>query len=158
MIQIISATPRDASDIERLLSRVYVAAGFTDAAVASELFRGDSVLGRGEVLVARESEKLAGMVIVVPPDSEARKLAEAGDAEMHLLAVAPEYRMVGLGGRLVEASLDKARFLGFERMILWTQPVMAAAQRLYVRHGFVRVEARDFERAGRSFLVFEREL
>ena len=148
----------DAKEIERLLDRVYVAAGFTDPDVAKEIFRAEAVLARGNVLVARDGDVLAGMVIVVPPDSPARRLAEEGDVEMHLLAVAPEYRSVGLGGQLVVASLDFARAGGFQRMVLWTQPLMSAAHRLYERHGFARAPSRDFAARGRDFLVFERSL
>jgi len=148
----------DSKSIEALLQRVYVDGGFTDPALASSLFLAAAVFGRGSVLVARdpESSAITGMVIVVPPSSSARRLAAADEVEMQLLAVAPEYRKAGLGAALVEAALRFAN--GYEKMILWTQSTMKEAQRLYERHGFVRAPARDFDRAGRSFLVFERYL
>jgi hypothetical protein len=46
-------------------------------------------------------------------------------------------------------------------LVLWTQPSMRAAQRLYQAHGFVRRPQRDAELKpppGRSFLVFDRSL
>ncbi|HSC88428.1 MAG TPA: GNAT family N-acetyltransferase [Polyangiaceae bacterium] len=157
-MRIQAATVDDSEAIERLLDRVYVAAGFTDPEVAKEIFRGEAVLARGNVLVAREDQVLAGMVVVVAHDSPARRMAESGDVEMHLLAVAPEFRRVGLGGELVVASLDFARARGAGRMVLWTQPLMSAAHRLYERHGFERSPTRDFNSQGREFLVFERRL
>jgi ribosomal protein S18 acetylase RimI-like enzyme len=98
------------------------------------------------------------MVIVVTPDSPARKIAAQDEAEMHLLAVAPEHRSAGVGRALVEAAVQSARSKGFGKMVLWTQPTMKDAHRLYERAGFTRAPARDFENAGRSFWVFERIL
>ena len=97
-------------------------------------------------------------MIVVPATSPAHRLATIGQVEMHLLAVAPRFRRRGLGDLLVRAALATAREEGCHRMILWTQPSMASAHRLYERNGFERAPARDFEKAGRTFLVFERAL
>jgi ribosomal protein S18 acetylase RimI-like enzyme len=101
---------------------------------------------------------LAGMVIVVPATSIARRLAAEHEVELHLLAVAPELRKAGLGERLVKAAVELGRARGASKMWLWTQPAMTAAHRLYEREGFTRVEALDFERGGRTFLVLERTL
>jgi GNAT superfamily N-acetyltransferase len=150
----------DSAEIEALLRDVYVGEGFTDAAAAGALFAAPAVLERGRVLVARDraSGALSGMVIVVPPTSLACRFARVGETEMHLLAVAPPFRRTGVGGALVSAALEAARGDGAARMILWTQPAMTSAQRLYERSGFERVTARDFERSGRKFIVFERAL
>jgi hypothetical protein len=46
-------------------------------------------------------------------------------------------------------------------MVLWTQPTMHSAQRLYTASGFVRAPERDHQIAkvtNRTFLVFERSL
>jgi ribosomal protein S18 acetylase RimI-like enzyme len=149
---------RDSAGIEALLRDVYVGEGFTEPAAASALFTAAAVFERGRVLVAREpsSGVLSGMVIVVPESSSARRFALRGETELHLLAVATPFRRGGVGGALVNAALDAARHDGARKMILWTQPSMTSAQRLYRRSGFERVTERDFERAGRRFLVFER--
>ncbi len=79
---------------------------------------------------------------------------------MHLLAVSPEHRGTGLGSRLVRAALDAAAVVHsdvqFARMVLWTQPTMHAAHRLYERAGFVRAKERDMEHHGRVMLVYVR--
>jgi ribosomal protein S18 acetylase RimI-like enzyme len=159
------AAPGDVSDaaIEGLLRRAYVEGGFTPAEVAKTLFAASAVRARGELLVVRpaQGDELVGMVIVVPPTSPARKLAEADEAEMHLLAVAPEQRGHGVGGALVRAAVASARQAGWARMVLWTQPTMASARKLYEAEGFVRAPARDAriaELTGRTFFVFEKGL
>lgn len=98
------------------------------------------------------------MVIVVPATSAAHRFAISGEVEMHLLAVAPAFRRMGVGDLLVRSALEAARSDGAVKMILWTQDSMADAHRLYERHRFERTPFRDFERSGRQFLVFERRL
>jgi ribosomal protein S18 acetylase RimI-like enzyme len=148
-----------AEQVEALLRRVYVDAGFTDPKIAVTAFAAEAVFARGQLLVTRDAAgSLSGMVIVVTPDSPARKIAAPGEAEMHLLAVAPEHRNAGIGRALVDAAVESARSKGFGRMVLWTQPAMKDAHRLYERAGFTRAPARDFENVGRSFCVFEKTL
>ena len=145
--------------IEDLLQSAYVEGGFTSPEQATSMFAARSVRARGELLVARDPADghLVGMVLVVPPTSSARRMAEPDEAEMQLLAVSPERQGHGVGTALVRAALATAKRLGYPRMVLWTQPTMLAAQRLYIAEGFVRAPERDFDRAdGRSFLVFTR--
>ncbi len=157
-----SEAPVDDAALGDLLRAVYVDGGFTDPDRAEALFRAADLRRRGRLLVAARDGggDPAGMVLVVPPGSPARRIAREGEAEMHLLAVSPAHRGAGLGGRLVGASLAAARDLGCRRMVLWTQATMEAAQRLYLRAGFARAPGRDGDVSvpGRTFLVFERDL
>jgi ribosomal protein S18 acetylase RimI-like enzyme len=160
-IRIIAASAEaDSRDIEMLLRDVYVGGGFTESAAAENMFASAAVLDRGRVLIARdfESMALAGMVIVVPATSPARRFAADGECEMHLLAVSPAFRRRGVGDLLVRAALESARNDGFQKMVLWTQASMTDAHRLYMRHDFERTSGRDFEKSGRQFLVYERRL
>jgi ribosomal protein S18 acetylase RimI-like enzyme len=149
---------RDSAKIEGLLSEAYVSEGFTEPERAKTLFVAQAIFERGRVLVAHDRESLAGMVIVVPASSKARRFARSGESEMHLLAVAASFRRRGAGTSLVRAALALATREGNEAMLLWTQSTMASAQRLYVREGFTRAPSRDFDRGGRKFLFFERRL
>ncbi len=146
------------SELSELLTEVYVDGGFTKPEEAKTLFEPSSVRQRGILICARDRETstLAGMVIVVPPESEARRLAEGDEAEMHLLGVKLDYRGKGLGKRLIEAALSEAGSEGCSRMILWTQLSMKSAQKLYQSSGFSYIKT--FERNGREFLVYDREL
>jgi ribosomal protein S18 acetylase RimI-like enzyme len=153
------------AEIESLLQRVYVEGGFTPPELANSLFSAAAVRARGEVLVARAGSEanrdLLGMVIVVEPTSSARRIAQSDEAEMHLLAVLAEHRGRGVGSLLVDAAVTKAAHSGRKRMVLWTQPSMHSAQRLYEAHGFVRAPSRDEEigkLTGRPFMVFEKTL
>ena len=99
------------------------------------------------------------MVIMVYPDSPARRLADGEDeTEMHLPGVMPEYRGHGLGHRLVEAAMAAARQAGYAKMLLATQPTMHAAHKLYEQTGFLRIPNKDFRRNEYEFLAYRARL
>ncbi|CCK29914.1 MarR-family transcriptional regulator [Streptomyces davaonensis JCM 4913] len=58
-------------------------------------------------------------------------------ARLRLLLVDPDARGLGIGDRLISAVVDFARGVGYRDLVLWTNDVLAAARRLYQRHGFV---------------------
>lgn len=58
------------------------------------------------------------------------------------LGVLPEYRNLGIGGRLLTALRDKAFAEGFERAGLLVDMENPKAERLYLSLGFKRVETR----------------
>lgn len=164
-VEIASSRERPVEDeaLESLLTRVYVEEGFTPPDGAVIMFAAAAVRARGELFCAwtHGERELVGMVIMVPPTSGARRIARAGEAEMHLLAVDARHRSGGVGRRLIETAMAEARRAGCWRIVLWTQPTMHAAQRLYAASGFARAPSRDAEIAaltGRTFLVYQRPL
>ncbi len=132
------------SEITILLSKAYVEGGFTTPERAANAFIPSAVRTRGELISARTPEGIfAGMVIIVRPDAPARRMAESDEAEIHLLGVDPQFQGQGLGRLLMTKALDSIAKMGFQKTVLWTQPTMIPAHRLYESMGFVRANARD---------------
>lgn len=147
-------------ELSELLLQVYVEGGHTDQDTAKHLFEPSALRARGKILGARDrtNNMLAALVILVPPSSHARRLAQDNEVEMQLLAVKSDYRRHGLGRLLVQGVVDRAKQDGHKKIILWTQTNMTAAQALYESSGFVHTQEKDFSRGGRDFLVYEQSL
>lgn len=160
LFQVDSAETLKVSDAElaALLTQVYVAGGYTPEEDAPSLFVPAAVRSRGQIFAVRHPRtgKLAGMIILVPPQSPACRLGTDNDAEIHLLAVAPECRRWGLARALVRSAIARAEIAGYRRVMLWTQAAMVAAQHLYQSEGFEQV--RSYEHDGRTFMVYEKAL
>jgi DNA-binding MarR family transcriptional regulator/N-acetylglutamate synthase-like GNAT family acetyltransferase len=69
-------------------------------------------------------------------------------AKLRLLLVDASQRGMGVGNRLVEELLAFARAAGYRQVTLWTQSILAAARKLYERHGFRKVAAEPHESFG----------
>jgi GNAT superfamily N-acetyltransferase len=150
----------DDTELNELLVNTFVGAGFADPDVAATSFIPSAVRARGELLYVRTAPggPLVGVVIFVSSWSPGRRFAQADEAELHLLAVRTGERRSGVGRALVEAVIEHARESGCQRLLLWSQPTMLAAHRLYQSLGFSRAPERDFTQRGRSFLFYQLEL
>ncbi len=121
------------ADVLRELFREYFAwlgpeGWFTDIEAELAALPG----GYEVILLGRDAEAIVGCVGLRP--------LERGVCEMKRLYVRPEGRGSGLGRALVEASVARARELGYARMRLDTLPTMDAARALYTSLGFQEIE------------------
>lgn len=85
------------------------------------------------------AERCASLVAVVGDElvGHARvDMAPYGVAGLGMMVAAP-WRGRGIGGALVRAVIDASRDLGAHKIALQVWPHNTAAQRLYLRHGFV---------------------
>ncbi|MEU5363014.1 bifunctional helix-turn-helix transcriptional regulator/GNAT family N-acetyltransferase [Streptomyces sp. NPDC005925] len=73
-------------------------------------------------------------------------------ARLRLLLVEPSARGLGIGDRLVRAVTGFARENGDEAVVLWTNDVLSAARRIYLRHGFTLVAERPHHSFGRDLV------
>lgn len=144
----------------RLLKRVYVGDGYSSAERAEVFMQRTSFEAGGTMLVARGSAvTVVGAVLHLHPNGPLAQVARNNEAEFRVLAVAPEARGQGIGEALVMACVQRARAACAPAVVLWSQPSMPAAHRLYERLGFVRVPHRDEDDArGFRRLVFRLEL
>jgi ribosomal protein S18 acetylase RimI-like enzyme len=99
-------------------------------------------------------------VVLAGEDRDHGRNLEPDIAVLRMLGVAPAFHGHGIGRALVSAALDVARGAGKERLELFTEEAMGAAQRLYVSLGFVRVRELDWTvpDGGPRLLGFMREL
>ena len=105
--------------------------------------------GYHSILLAREGDEIVGCVALRP--------LEDGACEMKRLYVRPSERGSGAGRALVEASVVRARELGYATMRLDTLPTMDAARSLYLSLGFRQIE-RYNDNPIDGVLFFERQL
>ena len=153
------ATPADFPAIADLTIGVYRSEGLASDGYVPQL--GD-VAGRAEradLLVVRDGGRVVGSVALVLEGDFGEVTESDDEAAFRMLAVDPVVRGRGVGELLVRTCLDRARAAGKRRMILSTDPRMAAAHRLYERLGFRRAPERDWSpMPGVDLLVYALEL
>jgi putative acetyltransferase len=93
---------------------------------------GDYTPPDGRLWLAYEDTQLAGCVAL-------RKI-EDGICEMKRLFLRDNFRGMGLGRQLIEAIIEEAKLIGYERMRLDTlPPKMSDAIAIYRSHGFRQI-------------------
>ena len=106
-----------------------------------------SDFANGDHIVAERGGQILGSVLLKtpPPELSQGEMPRATDApEMRLLAVEPNARGDGIGRRLTEECIRRARAQGYASLTLHTHRMMAVAMQLYERMGFVPAPELDF--------------
>ena len=91
-----------------------------------------------------------GAVLLVRVDDDTAKL--------RLLFVEPDARGLGIGARLVGQCTEFARRAGYKRITLWTQSHLAAARKLYLDAGYMRIDESPHRSFGQDLVAETWEL
>jgi len=137
-VELVEASAPDDFVAGKALIQEYAAALGVDLCFqnfAEELRSLSDIYGppRGCLLLARQGAESAGCVAVRPFDG--------ATCEMKRLYVRRQYRGFGLGRRLTEAAIRRARELGYSRIVLDTLQSMTQANSLYESLGFREIGA-----------------
>jgi L-amino acid N-acyltransferase YncA len=89
--------------------------------------------GADNVLVAADEKELVGYLILGP---WVALESAAHVAEVHGLAVALDRQGEGIGGRLLDAAIERSRRQNVRRLVLRVLSTNRGARRLYERYGF----------------------
>jgi GNAT superfamily N-acetyltransferase len=74
------------------------------------------------------------------------------EAQLRYFILAPAYRGIGLGKKLMGLYMDFLRERGYRRSYLWTTHELKTAASLYLRHGFRLVEEKPSMAFGKEVI------
>lgn len=97
---------------------------------------------------------LVGTLTLAPAGTSYAEIAEPGEIELRMLAVAPHARGRGIAEALVRAAMREAVTLRAQRVVLSTLEGMTSAHRLYDRLCFTRVPDRDWHHEDVALRVY----
>lgn len=80
------------------------------------------------------------------------KSQDAEVAKLRLLYVDQSARGLGIGSRLVEKCIARARELGYRKLTLWTNDVLVSARKIYQAAGFTLLEQNRHHSFGKDLV------
>ncbi|RDL51116.1 Mycothiol acetyltransferase [Ensifer sp. M14] len=95
--------------------------------------------------IAEIDGRIVGSIFLVESD-------KSGVAKLRLLYVEPDTRGRGVGAALVAACIERARAVGYETLVLWTNSVLTSARRIYERAGFTLTEEAPHHSFGKDLV------
>jgi ribosomal protein S18 acetylase RimI-like enzyme len=135
------ATPPDSPSINTLCVEAYrefeTAVGPANWRQMYEVLAHAADLSRvGELILAEDAGGLLGVIVYVRPGNSDGVTMPAEWASIRMLAVSPSCRGRGVGKRLTQECIDRARRDGAEAIGLTTGEMMRIARPMYERMGF----------------------
>ncbi len=88
---------------------------------------------REDAWIAEIDDQIIGSVFLMKTD-------DLEVAKLRLLYVEPAARGLGVGSRLVSRCIERARELGYGKLVLWTNDVLLSARKIYQAAGFTLLE------------------
>lgn len=146
-ITVRQADSDDFAEIRRITADAYSDAGYVDDEYAyNHILSGiEEGYAGSSLLVAESGGKIIGSVFLTRPGGDFSDIAHDGELEFRMLAVEPDRQHQGVGHRLVEEILDRARRdPDLSGVVLTLAPNMDRQRTLYESMGFTRIPARDF--------------
>ncbi len=134
-----TARPNDAAAIDQVALSAF--AQYRDQYSDWEVFsRGVGAMSQlaanADLIVAERGGRIVGAVAYVGPDQPKLDIFEPHWPAIRMLVVDPAARGDGIGRRLTEACVDRARADGAALIALHTSPIQSVALALYLRMGF----------------------
>lgn len=136
MLEIRPFVPADQAGVKALILQGLAGHwGVIDSALNPDLddiaaaYAGADFLVARRATVARLDGVIAGCGALVPRD--------ARTGEIVRMSVAAAHRRAGLGSRILDALVERARARGLERLVLETTASWDGVRRFYERYGFV---------------------
>jgi DNA-binding MarR family transcriptional regulator/GNAT superfamily N-acetyltransferase len=99
---------------------------------------------RENAWIAEIDGEAVGCVFCVRKDDET--------AQLRILLVEPSARGFGVGTALVDACIEFARQMGYQKMVLWTNSVLESARRIYERAGFKLLDEQSHHSYGHDLV------
>jgi putative acetyltransferase len=133
---------KDNAQIAKIIRGVLIELGVPKVGTAYEDKATDEMFqnfqkGTSVYYIVEYENKIIGGVGIAKLDN-----FEGNVCELQKMYFAPIARGKGLGSKLIEKCLDKAKSLNYESCYLETMPYMNAARGLYEKNGFKNLEKR----------------
>jgi ribosomal protein S18 acetylase RimI-like enzyme len=108
------------------------------AAYEADLADSEARAQEAVILVAELAGELVGAVAYFPPGERESRWFPESVGYVRVLAVLPQHRGQGIGRRLTEACIERARADGAHAIGLMTTEIMTVAKGMYERMGFAQ--------------------